>query len=261
MPSVLKTVIPRIRKSLRERGLTATLGRSFLLPLHLLREYRVARSLHPDGHISEFDRMYGVETDGKFDGWTYLSDLDIPGSNWIDGNNYAPIEPERFRRVLACLDIAFKDFTFIDFGSGKGRALLLASEYPFQQIMGLEFSPELHRVAEENIRRYSSSTQECRNIQSLNVDFADFALPPQASILFFFDPCRGRVLAEVAAGIGKSLLACPRTVFVAYVAPRPELEQLFASAGFLKEIYRSNDLNFCIYQSCKDERPHFSQRS
>jgi SAM-dependent methyltransferase len=208
--------------------------------------------LRPDGQVSEFDRTHGVETDGEFDGWTYLSDLDIPSSNWIEGTDYVPIEPERFRRVLACLDVEFKDFTFIDFGSGKGRALLLASEYPFQRIVGLEFSPKLHRVAEENIRRYSSPTQECRNIQSLNVDFADFALPPQASILFFFDPCRGRVLAEVAAGIGRSLLACSRTVFVVYVAPRPELEQFFASAGFLKEIYRSNDLNFCVYRSSEE---------
>ena len=253
MPRVMKTVIPRIRKSLRERGLAATLRRSFLLPLHLLKEYRVARSLRPDEYVSEFDRMHGVETDGKYREWTYLSDLDIPSPNWIEGNDYLPIEPERFKRVLASLDITFEDFTFVDFGSGKGRALLLASEYQFKQILGLEFSPELHRVAEANIRRYSSPTQKCRNIQSLNVDFVNFALPPQASVLFFFDPCRGRVLAEVTAGIGRSLLSCPRPVYVAYVAPRSELEQLFASAGFLKEIYRNTEMNFCIYQSCKEQ--------
>jgi hypothetical protein len=252
MPTVMKTVIPRIRKSLRERGLATTLRRSFLLPLHLLKEYCVARSLRPDGHVSEFDRMHGIETDGEFAGWTYLSDLDIPSPNWIEGHDYLPIEPERFKCVLTSLNIVFDDFTFIDFGSGKGRALLLASEHPFRQIIGLEFSPELHRVAEDNIRRYSSPTQKCRNIQSLNVDFANFTLPQHASVLFFFDPCRGRVLAEVAAGIGRSLLSCPRPVYVAYVAPRSELERLFASAGFLKEIYRNTEMNFCIYQSCKE---------
>jgi SAM-dependent methyltransferase len=234
---------------LRERGLSTTLRRSFLLPLHLLREYRAARTLRPEEYESEFDRNHGVETEGEFGGWTYLSDLDIPSPNWIEGNNYLPIDPERFRRVLASLDIAFEDFTFIDFGSGKGRALLLASEYPFQQIMGLEFSPELHRVAEHNIKRYSSPTQECKNIQSLNVDFASFALPPQASVLFFFDPCRGRVLAEVITDIGKSLLSFPRPVYVAYVAPRLEVDQLFAAAGFLKEICRSEEMKFCIYRA------------
>ena len=157
MPRVMKTLIPRIRKSLRERGFVTSLRRSFLLPIHLLKEYREARSLRPSGDASGFDHQYGVETDGTFEGWTYLSDLDIPSPNWIDGNNYAAIEPLRFKHVLAAFDMALEDYTFIDFGSGKGRALLLASEYPFKRIVGLEFSPELHAIAEQNIQRYRLS--------------------------------------------------------------------------------------------------------
>jgi SAM-dependent methyltransferase len=241
-------MIPRIKKSLRERGLVTSLCRSFLLPVHLFREHRAAKSLRPDGCVSEFDREYGVDTDGRFDGWTYLSDLDIPSSNWIDGNDYAAIEPIRFKRVLAGFDIAFEDYTFVDFGSGKGRALLLASEFPFKRILGLEFSPELHRAAEENIRRYISATQKCRDIQSLNVDFADFALPPEASVLFFFHPCRARVLSGVVAGIGRSLLSHPRPLYIAYVAPTPEQEQLFASARFLEKMFESTEFKFCLYR-------------
>jgi hypothetical protein len=241
-------MIPRIKKSLRERGLVTSLCRSFLLPVHLFREHRAAKSLRPNGCVSEFDREYGVDTDGKFDGWTYLSDLDIPSSNWIDGNDYAAIEPIRFKRVLAGFDIAFEDYTFVDFGSGKGRALLLASEFPFKRILGLEFSPELHRAAEENILRYSSATQKCRDIQSLNVDFANYALPPEASVLFFFHPCRTRVLSGVVAGIGRSLLSHPRPLYIAYVAPTPEQELLFASAGFWEKILDSTEFKFCLYR-------------
>jgi len=241
-------MIPRIKKSLRERGLVTSLFRSFLLPVHLFREHRAAKSLRPDSCVSEFDRKYGVDTEGRFDGWTYLSDLDIPSSNWIDGNDYAAIEPIRFKRVLAGFDIAFEDYTFVDFGSGKGRALLPASEFPFKRTLGLEFSPELHRAAEENIRRYSSATQKCRDIQSLNVDFADYALPPEASVLFFFHPCRTRVLSGVVAGIGRSLLSHPRPLYIAYVAPTPEQEQLFASAGFLEKILGSMEFKFCLYR-------------
>ena len=248
MPRVTRTMIPRIKKSLRERGLVTSLCRSFLLPVHLFREYRAAKSLRPDGRVSEFDRECGVDTDGRFDGWTYLSDLDIPSSNRIDGNDYAAIEPIRFKCVLAGFDIAFEDYTFVDFGSGKGRALLLASEFPFKRILGLEFSPELHRAAEENIRRYSSATQKCRDIQSLNVDFADYALPAEASVLFFFHPCRTRVLSGVVDGIGRSLLSHPRPLYIAYVAPTPEQEQLFASARFLEKMFESTEFKFCLYR-------------
>ena len=137
MPRVMRTLIPRIKKSFRERGLVSSLCRSVLLPAHLFREYRAARSLHPDDYISEFDSEHGVDTEGRFEGWTYLSDLDIASSNWIDGSDYAAIEPARFKRVLAAFDIGFEDYTFLDFGSGKGRALLLASEFPFKRILGL----------------------------------------------------------------------------------------------------------------------------
>jgi SAM-dependent methyltransferase len=248
MPRVTRTIIPRIKKSLWERGLVTSLCRSFLLPVHLFREYRAAKSLRPDVQASDFDREYGVDTDGRFGGWTYLSDLDIPSSNWIDGNDYLAIEPIRFKHVLAGFDIAFENYTFVDFGSGKGRALLLASEFPFRRILGLEFSPELHRTAEENIRRYNSATQKCRDIQSLNVDFADYALPPEASVLFFFHPCRTRVLSRVVAGIGRSLLSHPSPLYIAYVAPTLEQQQLFASAGFLEKIFDNVEFRFCLYR-------------
>ena len=249
MPRITKTILPRIRKSLRDRGLIGTLRRSFVLPLHLAKEYRLARRLRANQPASEFDRVHGVDTHGQFGTLTFLSDLEIPSPNWIEGYDYVPIPPDKFGRVMASLDIAFQDFTFVDFGSGKGRALLLAAEYPFKQIIGLEFSPELHRIAEQNIARYRSATQRCKNIRSLNVDFAAFEIPAEPLVLFFFDLCRGRVLAAVVAGIARSLAAHPRADYVAYVAPRAEVERLFASAGCFREIRRDDEANFCIYAS------------
>ena len=248
MPRVARTIIPRIKKSIQERGIITTLCRSFLLPIHLFKEHRAAAALRPDAAISEFDREHGVDTDGRFEGWTYLSDLDIPSPNWIYGNDYAAIEPLRFRRALAGLDIAFEDFTFVDFGSGKGRALLLASQFPFKRILGLEFSPELHKIAEENIRRYNVPTQKCREIQSLNVDFVDFSLPSENLVLFFFRPCGIQIMSPVVAGIGRSLVSHPRPLYIAYVAPTAEQEQLFASAGFLEKILEDVEFQYCIYR-------------
>lgn len=248
MPRVTKTIIPRIKQSLRERGLATSLYRSILLPVHLFKEYRAAKALRPTASSSDFDRQNGVDTDGEFDGWTYLSDLDIPSPNWIEANDYAAIEPERFSRVLADSRIAFEDFTFIDFGSGKGRALLLASEYPFRRIVGLEFSPKLHLTAEENIARYTSATQKCRDIRSLNVDFVNYSLPHEPSILFFFHPCKSGLLSKVLSGIGRSLRSNPRPLYIAYVAPTANEEKLLASTNFLTELFRSTEFNFYLYQ-------------
>src|SRR5260370_30788468 len=94
-----RKIILRIKKSWRERGLVTSLCRSFLLPVHLFREYRDAKALRPESHVSEFDRQYGVETSGRFGEWTYLSDLDIPSSNWIDRNKSTAIETVKFKNV------------------------------------------------------------------------------------------------------------------------------------------------------------------
>jgi hypothetical protein len=229
--------------------LWTTLSRGALLPFRLFQEYRAARALRVHLEQSEFDQVHGLNTDGEFNGWTYLSDLDIQSPNWIEGTDYTPIEPERFRLVMATLPIDSQDFTFIDFCSGKGRALLLASEFPFNRIIGLEFSPELHQIAQENIRRYPAELQKCRDIQIRYVDFVEFPLPSDPLVLFFFNPCHAPVLAEVVTRMGKSLRANPRPLYVAYVAPWPEHEELLRTAGVLKEIHRNSEMNFVIYKS------------
>ena len=123
---------------------------------------------------SDFDRDYDVDPDGEIDGWIYVSDLDIPSTNWIYDRNYAPVDPVRFHAVLSGIDIRFEDFVFIDFGSGKGRTLLLASKYRFRRIVGVEFSPELHLVAQHNIRKYRDRPSACDSAVSVCLDFLEF---------------------------------------------------------------------------------------
>ena len=67
---------------------------------------------------------------------------------------YQPTDAGLFQEMMAILPIDFREFTFVDLGSGKGRTLLMASEYPFRRIVGVEILPELHRAAEENIANY-----------------------------------------------------------------------------------------------------------
>lgn len=248
MPRLLRTVIPRIRRSIRDRGLVASLCQSYLLPVHLLGEYRQNKGRRQSGCRSDFDQTNSVYTDGEYEGVTYLSDLKIPSQNWIDGINYVPIAPEVFNCVLSCLDIRWEEYTFIDYGSGKGRALLLASEYPFKQIIGLEFSPDLHQAAETNIRLYGSRSQKCQNIHCLNIDFTQFALLREPLVLFFNHPCRERVLHEVLKRIGEFLPTSPYPLYLAYLSGEHQQQRELLSGGFLKEIHRSANPRFIIYQ-------------
>src|SRR6266849_6481339 len=98
--------------------------------------------------------------------------------------------------MISSLPIEFDQFTFVDLGSGKGRTLLMASEYPFMRIVGVELIAELHRAAQQNIREYRSPTQRCVQIEALIADAREFELPEEPLVLYLFNPLPERALSD-----------------------------------------------------------------
>jgi len=135
--------------------------------------------------------------------------------------------------MMASLPIAFDTFTFIDLGSGKGRTLLMASEYPFRKIVGVEILPELDRAAQENIQAYKSPTQQCSEIQAVCVDARDFELPDEPLVLYLFNPLPEAPLRQLIERLEKSLAHSPRAVWIVY--HNPLLEPALAVSPFLEK--------------------------
>ncbi|MGA2353373.1 MAG: class I SAM-dependent methyltransferase [Terriglobales bacterium] len=132
---------------------------------------------------------------------------------------YQPTEPSLFREMMASLPIALDEFTFIDIGSGKGRTLLMASEYPFKKIVGVELIAELHRAAEENIRAYKSATQRCSQIEAVCADAREFPFPDESLVLYLFNPLPEAGMRRLLANLEASLAEKSRTVYVLYHNP------------------------------------------
>jgi SAM-dependent methyltransferase len=166
--------------------------------------------------------------DAEFD-WDHRVDTTSGTVGWRDRllgafhSPYQPTEAALFHEMLSALNeqmgCDFRDFVFIDLGSGKGRTLLMASDYPFRRIVGVELLPELHRVARENIRRYRSDFQKCFALESICADAIEFAFPAEPIVLFLFNPLPGAGLRRVIANLEQSLRAHPRKVFVLYHNP------------------------------------------
>src|SRR6516225_1387013 len=76
-----------------------------------------------------FDRRFGTHTKTI----TELDELDIDSPNKQLGERYQASPSRPFRRVISLLDIDYREFAFVDFGSGRGRTLLLASGFPFRK--------------------------------------------------------------------------------------------------------------------------------
>lgn len=150
------------------------------------------------------------------------------------------------------LDYAgLKDFTFIDLGAGKGRALLMASDYPFQRIMGVEFMPDLCRDARENIAAYSAShsndRQKCRQIEMVCLDACDFWFPLDPLVVYLFNPFSEPVFVKVLENLRLSVEQAPRAVYIAY--RYTEHEKLLAQSAWLEKI--ANTEQWTIYKTRK----------
>jgi SAM-dependent methyltransferase len=124
---------------------------------------------------------------------------------------YQPTDPALFHEMMANLPIAFDQFTFVDLGSGKGRTLLMASEYPFRKIVGVELLAELHRAAEENIRAYHSATQQCKQIEAVLADAREFELQEEPLALYLFNPLPSTSSPAPSTTTTTICAACNRT--------------------------------------------------
>lgn len=161
----------------------------------------------------------------------------------LAGHAYQPSDPALFHESIRGLAIDHSQFEFIDLGSGKGRTLLMASEYPFQRILGVEVVAALHRAAQDNIRRYKSERQTCFAVESVCGDARDFPFPPAPLVLFLFNPLPEAGLRMVMAHLRASLQEHPRPVYVVY--HNPLLEHVLAENGGLRRL-RGN-LQYAIY--------------
>ena len=145
---------------------------------------------------------------------------------------YQPTEPSLFHEMLRALELDFSQFTFIDVGSGKGRTLLMAADYPFKHIVGVEIFPELHAIAEANIRSYGSARQKCFSIESLCQDARSFIFPGGPLLLYLFNPLPEAGLAIMLNRVEQALSDNWREVYVLY--HNPELERLFGPEHWKK---------------------------
>jgi trans-aconitate methyltransferase len=146
-------------------------------------------------------------------------DLDIPDSLVGQAIQYGTAKMDAFTRLLASLDIQHELYSFLDLGCGKGRALLLASRFPFKKIIGVELSHELQQTCQVNISRFRSDWQQCTNIVSLYQNATEFTFPVENSVLYLFNPFGAETLSSVVANLEASIHLAPRRVYVIYVKP------------------------------------------
>jgi SAM-dependent methyltransferase len=160
-----------------------------------------------------FDRTRNVRTRG-------LVTLDAAGvteEERRDSESYEAAGASYIRRAIA--DAGLKDFsgyTFVDMGSGMGRALFVAAEFPFARMVGVEFSPALHEQACANIRRFKGR----KEIENVCANAREFFFPAGRLVVFFFNPFGAQTMRAVMGNLQDSLWRNARHVVVILLCPQ-----------------------------------------
>jgi hypothetical protein len=181
-------------------------------------------------------RRYG---DVEYD-WDHSVNTTSATVSWRDRllgvfhSGYQPTDPAGFHEMIAAIPVDVSGFTFIDLGSGKGRTLMMASEYPFGRILGVELLPELNRVACENLRVYKNEKQRCFAIESICGDARVFEFPPEPTVLYLFNPLPESGLSTVIRNLETSARNAPRPMILLYY--NPVHEHILSGSAMLRKV-------------------------
>lgn len=166
------------------------------------RRHGLVRALELGLHELLFDPRHGSDTS-----------IEARGQ---PGPAHEPCNPLIFEELVRCLPENARDGAFLDFGAGKGRVLLLAAEHGFSRVIGVEHSRELCAVAKANVLALDHPGE----IEVHCADCADFEIPDDVSVGFFFNPFGPDVMAAALDRVCDSLDRAPRELWVIYVYPR-----------------------------------------
>jgi SAM-dependent methyltransferase len=177
----------------------------------LNRHCRGWRRTHP------FDRQHGVETSGFVVAERLLPDREQTAQM----NPYAGCQPSVLRRSLAKIP-GIEGATFVDLGCGKGRALVIASEFPFRKAIGFELSPALVRVAQANAAAIRARYPERPPIEVRLADASRPALTGDDArrvVYFLYNSFPRHIFEILVEHLGRQLDAGTEHIFVVYMNP------------------------------------------
>jgi hypothetical protein len=174
-----------------------------------------------------FDLEHGTDTGGLIAGGDlasgHSSDKHIAG--------YAAVPPSRFRGIVARwqasgLRHGLAEYCFVDLGCGKGRALLLASELGFREVVGVELNPSLAAIARANAELWRVAGKARCPMRIEQKDALELEWPAGPCVVFLFNPFDAVLMRQLAARMGAAFRDRPSELEILYY--KPEQAHAFA---------------------------------
>ncbi len=219
----------------------------------------------PPGH--PFDRAYGVDTGGLI----YADRLAGGHAHAAHNAGYYATAPSLFhgaialwRETLPGTGYGVEDYTLVDIGCGKGRVLLMASEYRFHEIIGVELDSGLATIARKNLRKWQRRVprigvhqdsllrpgKSIPRIRILDGDALSLPIPDAPVALFYFNSFERPMMEIWLARLGE--IARERTAPLDLIYIHPEFDGLVRRVPEIRVLTEA-DIPFSAEDAGADE--------
>jgi tRNA A58 N-methylase Trm61 len=180
--------------------------------------------------------------------WVEPADSDITGSRKVRGAQYQATKAKPFKKLLGRMDFPAES-CFVDFGSGKGRILLITSQYPFKRVVGVEYSRELCKIARQNLEAFRKRAKTNAPVEIVLGDAADYRIREDDNVFYFYNPFGKEIMTSVVTNIARSVKQNPRKVWLIYYIPlhRQVIESIEPFEQ--QETFVSSDTEFLVYSN------------
>lgn len=163
-----------------------------------------------------FDMRYQIDTINT----APLEALQIDSPNKAVGNYYEGTNAYIFQKMISRVELDPSKVTFVDFGSGKGKAMFMAAERGFRKVIGVEFSIELVEICRKNLEVFKAKSKSKTEFEILHMDASEYEIPPDANLLFFSNPFNETLTNKVIGNILRSYDRNPRETWVVHLHPQ-----------------------------------------
>jgi SAM-dependent methyltransferase len=160
----------------------------------------------------QFDLRRGTTTGRVVE----LHELDVVGENRDRGIRHQPSRARPLHKLLSQLPLP-RNATFVDFGCGMGRALIIAAESGFEHIVGIDFSEALCEQARRNLAALPDTSGE--HVTVVHADASEYPVQPDQNVFYFFNPFDAGLMATTVHNILASHRTHPRDIWIIYLNP------------------------------------------
>ena len=198
--------------------------------------YFIARNWNP--RLAAFTVYHEIRGERKYHintieidefGYEKIESDNLSHASIYQGSNYFIIE-----KAFEYLKNENANNNILDFGSGKGRILVVAAHFGFKNITGIDFSESLCREADYNIEK-KIPIFPATNFKIICGDATNHTIQNDTNVFFFINPFDDVVMLQVVKNMLCSLKLSLGKVYIVYVNPLHK--EIFLSAGFEEEYF------------------------